>query len=308
MNPETSLTNEQIIALFKRHGLSVQNIKRVKVGFTNEVHEVDDYILKIYIRGDTEGKLEQESRLLTALTGRALVPELVVADNSRVQIDKPYLIYKKIPGRSGGHVWHQLSDEQRREIIKELCRQVKIISSIEPNAQLPTDQTWRGKIIGALQRDMAIIKDKNLLPDQTQEKIQQYVHVNEHVLDEQKLALLYWDVGLDNVIVDEQGKMDGLIDLEHVEAGSIDYLLDIVRQMERYPWLTLSEEMEEHANKKDYQHLMAWFKEFYPELFDFKDLEKRLDLYELEGILRKLPRFPEAQQLHDRLNGLLIPR
>jgi aminoglycoside phosphotransferase (APT) family kinase protein len=296
MNPETNSINKQITALFGRLGLPVKNIKRVTVGFTNEIHEVDDYILKVYIRGDGEGKMKQEAKMLAALHGKALVPELVVADSSRAQINKPYLIYKKIPGHSLGHVWHELTDEQRRDVIKELCRQVKIITLLEPNAQLPAGQTWRGKIMDALWRDMAIIKGKDLLPALIQDKIEQFVQANKHVLDEQKLSLLYWDVHLDNVIADEQGRMVGLIDLEHVEVGSIDYLLDVVRQMERYPWLTLSE---------NYQHLLAWYKEFYSELFEFTDLEKRLDLYELEGILRLLPRFPKAQQLHDRLAGIL---
>src|SRR3990167_1750851 len=99
--------------------------------------------------------------------------------------------------------------------------------------------------------------------------------------------------------------MVGLIDFEHTRVVSIDFLLDIVRQMVRYPWLNLNKEMEKFADKKDYKLIIDWYREFYPELFDFPDLERRLDLYELEGILRKLPRFPKAEQLHNRLQKLL---
>jgi len=63
--------------------------------------------------------------------------------------------------------------------------------------------------------------------------------------------------------------------------------------------------MEKYADKKDYVHLMDWYKEFYPEIFDFEDLETRLDLYELEGVLRLLPKFPKAKQLHERLARII---
>ena len=55
----------------------------------------------------------------------------------------------------------------------------------------------------------------------------------------------------------------------------------------------------------NYQYLEDWYKEFYPELFDFDNLERRIDFYDLSDILRMLPRFPHAKQLHERVNTLL---
>ena len=50
--------------------------------------------------------------------------------------------------------------------------------------------------------------------------------------------------------------------------------------------------MEPFANKADYAHLMEWYKEFYPELFDFPELERRLDLYDIADILHLPTHFP----------------
>jgi hypothetical protein len=63
--------------------------------------------------------------------------------------------------------------------------------------------------------------------------------------------------------------------------------------------------MKVNANTDDYQYLMGWFQEYYPELFDYPNLDKRIDFYELEGLLRLLPRFPEAKQIHERLALIL---
>ena len=96
-----------------------------------------------------------------------------------------------------------------------------------------------------------------------------------------------------------------MIDFEHVDVVSIDYVLNIVRQMQQHPHLNLAEEMEPYANLEDYKDMLNWFKEFYSELFAFDKLEIRINLYDLEGMLRLRPRFPNAQQINDRVEKIL---
>ncbi len=306
MNPETSLSNQQITEIFKQHKLA-QNpkIARINVGFTNEVHQVDDYILKVCVRPSFEAKFKNEARLYKKLQGKALVPELVVADDSRTLINKPYMIYKKIPGQPLGYRWHLLNNAQRHQIIKDFCAQLKIVNTLEPNPKLTPGPTWLDNNSKAFKGDLEVIERKKLLPPSKQKAVKAYIAANQHVLTAENLAFSYWDPHLDNIIVDDAGKMAGIIDFEHVGVISIDFILSMVKQIQEYPWLTLSLEMEKYADKKDYRHLMAWYKEFYPELFDFPNLEKRLDLYELQSILHQLASFPKAKQLHNRLNRIL---
>ncbi len=75
--------------------------------------------------------------------------------------------------------------------------------------------------------------------------------------------------------------------------------------MQQHQHLNLAEEMEQHANLEYYKDMLNWFKEFYPELFDFDKLETRINLYDLEGMLRLRPRFPNAKQLDDRVAKIL---
>jgi aminoglycoside phosphotransferase (APT) family kinase protein len=307
MNPETSLSNDQIKAIFAKYKLATDpKIRRITIGFTNEIHQVDEYILKVYLRPTTgEESFDKESGFYKNLHGKVLVPELVVADKSLELLDKPFIIYKMIEGEPLGSCWHKLTDSQRKQIIEDVCVQIKLIQRSDTNPQLNSGQTWQEQMIATIQTDLKVAKDNQLLSRDIITQIEDYLPRSAGVLEQQTLGLMYWDVHLDNLIVNEQSKLVGIIDFEHVDVVSIDFVLTIIRQMVRYPHLMLAEDMEQYANKADYQYVMDWFKEFYPELFEFPKLERRIDLYELADLLRLLPRFPKAQQLHDRLNLIL---
>jgi Ser/Thr protein kinase RdoA (MazF antagonist) len=306
VNPETTITNKQINDIFAHFGLAKDaDIRRITIGFTNEIHQVNNYILKVYIRKDGEKNFSKESNFYKTLHGKVLVPRLVVADKSRVIIDKPFIIYKMIEGEPLGSRWHLLNDDQRKEIVRSACSQLSAIRNSEPNPKLESNEPWREQIISTVNEYLHDVSEKQLLRETIVKDLREFIQANQHVLDKEILGLTYWDLHLDNLIVDHQGSLVGIVDFEHVDVVSIDYLLNIIRQMVRYPHLTLSQDMEAHANQDNYIHLMDWFQEYYPELFDFADLGKRIDLYELEGLLRLLPRFPKAKQIHERIDLML---
>ncbi len=309
MNPETTLTHEQIIEVFAANNLELNpslKIDRIKTGFTNEVHEVNHYILKVYVRPLWEEHYEKESRLYKTLQGRVLVPKVVVSDGSKTLIDKPYIIYEKIEGSPLGGQWHKLNNDQRKKIISTLCEQLKAIRDSEPNPQLtPTGLTWQDKTIGEIEKHLKVVETRKLLSPKITNNIRRFIDRLKHVLKPQSLGLMYWDTHFDNIIINDKAKIVGLIDFEHVDVVSIDFILIIVRNMMSYPHIMLSESEEKYAKNEDYKHLEGWYKEFYPELFAFDDLERRIDFYDLSDVLRMMPRFPRAQQLHERLDKLL---
>lgn len=50
---------------------------------------------------------------------------------------------------------------------------------------------------------------------------------------------------------------------------------------------------------------MKWFEEFYPEIFDFQYLNKRLKLYRLEHDLDTLVWFPESDKTREMIKCVL---
>lgn len=306
MPPDTLTKPESIAAIFTAHSLG-NNLpaRRITVGFTNEIHHVGNYILKVYARPDTAYiSYEKETALFEKLKGKVLVPELVAKDASGATIPQPYIIYRYIAGKPAGHVWHLLTPEQRKQLIYDGIQQLKAIAASDPNPMLKDYPSWRAQIETKLNSFLDVVRQQKLFGDDTVQSLQHYIDGNIRLLEQANLGLQYWDFHLDNWIVDD-GKLVGMIDFEHVDVVSIDYVLNIVRQMQNYPHLNLAEEMEQFANPEHYKDMLNWFKEFYPELFDFDGLETRINLYDLEGMLRLRPRFPNAKQIDDRVAKIL---
>ena len=307
MNPGSSITKAQINNIWAFYKLGANPvIERINIGFTNELYKVDHHILKIYARPQTgEKSLDRETRYLKSLYKTVLVPKLIAADKSHQLIDKPFIIYEAIAGEPLGGRWHSLTDQRRQQIIKDVCRQLRLIAATDPLPKLASNKTWQQQMMDAIFEYLGQARQKRLLTESVISEAEDFVRQYAAVLKPETLGLMYWDVHLDNLIVDDADKLVGIVDFEHVDVVSIDFVLTIIRQLVRYPHLSLSEDQEYLADKKDYQHLMEWFGQFYPELFDFPELERRIDLYELIDILRLLPRFPNTRQLHDRLALML---
>ena len=311
MNPETTLNSDQITAIFRKHGLAQSpNISRITVGFTNEVYAVDDYILKVCVKPENEPNFRKEEFLYQLLRDIAPVPHVIIADDSRTLLDKPYMIYQKLPGEPAASHWHEMTDIQRKQLIQDLCGYLKTIDQTPPERyekQLSVDPNfdWQQHIRDRIEAKLIIISERKLLPETNITAIRHFVEVNKRVLSEQRLGLTFWDVHFDNILVDSNLRLSGLIDFESVDVYSIDYRLMVVRLMQRYPHLYLSEAMEPYAKREDYAHLMDWYETSYPEMFTFDNIDKRIDLYELLDIVSKLPDWPKATVLQERLATVL---
>lgn len=311
MNTENTLSTEQITALFKYHDLAQNpSITRLTTGFTNEVYEVNRYILKVCVNTNNEPNFDREIFLYRAVQGQVRVPEPVVVDTSKALLDRFYMIYPKIEGEPAGRRWHLLADHQRRELIEDLCRQLKTLDSC-PRGEyaarfgLDPNPVWKDDRVKSLQTALSRLQDKDILSQATLQAVETYIQETAPVLEAQHLGLVFWDVQFDNMLINDRNRLAALIDLEGTSIASIDYRLSIVRTMSERPHLFLSEEMEPHAAVDDYRRLWEWYREFYPELFEFQDLEQRIDVYELGDVLDHLVDWPATRQLHDRLARIL---
>lgn len=280
------------------------------MGFTNEVYAVDDYILKVCVNTQNELNFEREVFLYQTLSGLGRIPAPVVVETSKRILDKFYMIYPRIEGEPVGRHWHLLNDTQRREFVGDVCQQLRRIDSFPVGEYvqrfgLNPDIVWQEEVVNGLFQALATIRERDILSAATMKAIEHYIVETAYVLKDQKLGLVFWDVQWDNMLINNQNRLAAFIDFEGISITSIDFRLMIVRVMSERPHLFMSEEMEPTAKAEDYKSLMSWYQAFYPELFDFPDLVKRLDLYELGDILDHLPAWPKTKQLHDRLANIL---
>ena len=211
------------------------------------------------------------------------------------------MIYPKIDGDNLYSKWHLLSNEQRKIIIKQLCDILKVINKSPYDEFLQKfdvnfSNNWHDKILNQIQNSLKKIEEKNLLSSEFIKVIKNFVDDNHNILKEQKLTLVYWDAHFDNILVQDT-KIVGILDFERTEVSSMDFVLDIIKRMVEYPKKYMSEKFEKFAKKEDYANLLDWFQEFYPELFEFENLDKRLDLYSVEHDLDTLIWYPDSVEV-----------
>ena len=145
------------------------------------------------------------------------------------------------------------------------------------------------------------IEEKNILDANFLGLVKQYLIHNSSSLDEEVMWIVYWDVHFDNLLVKDSG-ISGILDFEWSDIMSIDYVLDLANRLQNYPTIYASrEEDEDNIQVKDYENIMEYYREFYPELFTFKNIEKRIALYSIKYDLRLLLKFPDSESLKERL-------
>lgn len=142
------------------------------------------------------------------------------------------------------------------------------------------------------------------MPEALASQTRTWIATHAGVLEKSVMALTYFDVHFDNLIV--QGtKLAALLDLELLDVTSIDFTLDIARRMKNEPTKYASEAAKPFIKPEDYAHLLDWYREFYPEVFDFPDLETRLSFYELMDSIEHMSEYPHHEKLKDRVRKVV---
>lgn len=308
MNPETKATIDQIKAICKKYGIEYKSHSRITIGFSNELHRInDDLVIKIYnTYGNNEStRFNIESELL-ASDAPFLKPKLIASDGSRELIDRDYIIIPYIQGKNLGSVWHLATDSQREELIKTISDSLKIINTLKISSfDQSEQQSWEEKIGKRIDGYIVNLLTKSIIDDQKAQEIHSFLNKNREVLSGSKLYPVFWDVHFDNFIVDDDFNLLAMIDLESVRMDAMDYPLFVIQKLMNNPALYLSEEDEKYANKEDYKHLREWYQKYYPEMFEFKDLDKRVNIYMLLDTLHMLEDWSHIKRLYEELETYL---
>jgi aminoglycoside phosphotransferase (APT) family kinase protein len=281
------LSDDQIKELFIKVGIgSVNQIEKIDVGFSNYIYSVDDkYILKAAKSEGDNQYLQREIYICGVFNGKLPAPTIIHADISKQVLDRVFIIYQKIQGSNLYMKWHEFSVEERRKVVSDICSYLKIINSTpyEEYAKkfnIDTSRSWCDQVVTKINGHMAEIERQQLLEQALIDTIKGFVNDNKHVLEEQKIALTYYDPHFDNFIVQDK-KVAGMLDFERTEVFSIDYVLDLVKRMVDRPKKYASAAAEQFIAPQDYADLLTWYKEFYPELFNFSDMDMRLTIYSI---------------------------
>ncbi|MBS3147798.1 aminoglycoside phosphotransferase family protein [Candidatus Woesearchaeota archaeon] len=293
-----------ISKILLQNEIPLTSIRKIDIGFRNEVYQINEnYILKI-CKAD-ESSFKKELLLYSFLRNKLPVPDVVFSDFSKKELKRPFAVYRKIPGANLYSRWHLFTDVRRREIVRQICAMLRSLNDISladisKAVKFEKKINWHDKILSQIAGNLSKLKSAKILPPKLLLRVKTFVQKHHPALKQQKLGLVHYDIHFDNILV-RGAEVIGILDFEDVDVMSIDYILDTIKRMVDHPKIYAASKYEKFVKKKDYAQLITWFREFYPELFDFDNLDKRLALYALEYDLGLLLKFPKSTSLKRRL-------
>lgn len=309
MNPETKLTTEQVQAICSRHDIPYLSHSRITSGFSHEVHRLnDDMVLKAYIERSTTDaaqKYTTESNLL-ASTLPFPKPRLIAQSDTFEDIDRRYVIMSYVPGVSLGSVWHTATEPQREAIIAEISQALQVINGAAPTLLgLSRGETWSDHIHNRSIHLLEDLQRKDIIGEELSDRVRRSVETSMPRLINSEMYPVFWDIHFDNFLVNDQFKLQALIDLEAVELTALDYPLFVVRKQMEEPEKYFSEADEHLADRKDYRNLENYYRKYYPRMFDNPDIEIRVRVYEVLDRLHLILHWPHVRGNYDKLERLV---
>lgn len=266
-------------------------IDKINIGFTNTIYNINDlYIVKICTDVDNEKEFKKEIDFYNSNKNNNLIPKLYCSSINKKDVPYFYEIIEKIDGVSLYNVWHTFSEEQREDIIKQLCDAMKQIHS-NIGEKYDWTKTMQEKFMPLY------IQAKNLnIFNEEEQKLLDYAYSKfNKYLDSNDFVLIHNDLHFDNIFYND-GKIK-LIDFERSMYAPRDFELDILYRMIRKPWKFASEETERYTDSSDYTNIMLYIEKYYPELVSNPNLHQRLAIYDMVYFLEQLVKHPELEEL-----------
>ncbi len=269
-------------------------INKINVGFTNTLYNINNkYILKICTDINNESSFNNEINFYNNNLDNPYIPKFILGDTSKIDIPYYYEVLEKVEGVSLYNVWHTLSEDEREDIIKQLCTALK---GFHYEKKEPYD--WL-----QYQKDLFTkyySKTKDLFTTSEQEIIESaYEEFDKYLIDNNEFSFLHNDLHFDNIFYNN-GQIK-ILDFERAIYGPLDFELDILYRMVRNPAKYASEETEKYTKKEDYEHIMEYMKKYYPDLFTNPYLKERFLIYDIVYYLGNLVDYPHVKELNDNI-------
>ena len=256
------------------------DVEKINVGFTNTIYSINDsFIIKICTNNNNEENFKKEIDFYKANTANDLIPKLYYSNTDKKDVPYFYEIIEKVRGVSLYNVWHTFSEEQREEIIKQLCTAMKKFHS-NIGQEYDWIDYWKKKFLPLYlkAKELHIFNEEELqLIDYAYAKFDRYLKSDDFVL-------VHNDLHFDNIFYNNERIT--LIDFERSIYAPKDFELGILFRMVKKPWKFASEENEQYTDSSDYTNIKLYVKKYYPELIDTLFLSQRLAIYDMVYFLK----------------------
>jgi len=289
--------------IFNSENIPFDNIEKATSGFTNLVYFVDDkYVIKMSKDKSIKQKLDKEISIYKNIIIDC-IPKYIA---SGMIEDYKYLIITKVRGKSLYSIWHTLTQDERRIVVKQIANILKQFNGADYNFLNSeyVDFDWVDYMKKELSTKVVVLSEIMGLNAQN---VDNFIKNDlERLFGENEFSLVYNDAHFDNFIYDN-GRLS-LIDFDRVRVCPIDYEMLIFKTMCDNPSKFASEADEDKIKDEDYIGIYEQFKVEYPEIFKNKDVEKRIAVYQfnyLMGQAIKCKNHKWANELLEKFNNLI---
>ena len=261
--------------------------ERINVGFTNTIYNINNsFIVKICTDISNEENFKKEIDFYKANEKNNLIPKLYYSNIEKLEVPYYYEILEKIEGITLYNVWHTLTEEQREDVIKQLCDAMKKMHS-----NIGKEYDWVEYNKNRFNSLYNEAKDKNLLNEEKMKIINDAYSLFDKYLESDNFVLIHNDLHFDNIFINN-GKIK-VIDFERSMYAPKDFELHILYYMIRQPWKHASEECEQYTKAEDYKNIMGYIEKYYPEIINTPNLYKRLAIYDFIYEFSHFVKFPD---------------
>ncbi len=287
-----SLKTEDIIntIISKYDMLKGLDCKFINKGFTNTIYSIGDYIVRICTNTDNEAKFKNEIDYYLKNKDNPYIPKLYYFSTDKDDVPYYYEIIEKINGVPLYSIWYTFSEEQREDVIRQLCL---IMKSFHKNVGPKRD--WISENKDKFSSLYSKAKEKGIFDKEECDLIDYAFSKFDRYLDSSTFVLVHNDLHFDNVFY-----CDGdikVIDFERSMYAPADYELSIIYNMVRKPWKFASLEDEKNVDMSQYSYIMTYIEKYYSELINVPNLYQRLAIYDMIYYLRHLLNYPDSKEL-----------
>lgn len=266
-------------------------VEKINVGFTNTVYKINDsFIVKICTNVNNENEFKKEIEFYKVNEKNSFIPKLYYSSNDKKDIPYFYEIIEKVDGISLYNVWHTFKEEQREDIIKQLCNAMKCIH-INTSKKYDWAKVIKSQFLLLYEK----AKNLNIFNEEERKNLECAYYKFEEYLQSNEFVLIHNDLHFDNIIFND-GKIN-LIDFERSMYAPRDFELCIIYRMIRKPWKFASEDTEQYTKLSHYLNIMSYIEKYYPELVSIQNLYKRLAIYDIVYFLKHLVKNPNIEEL-----------
>lgn len=166
MNPETQLTDDDILRICERHGIPYKNHERITTGFSHEVHRLnDDLVIKLFNKSTNKNYLCEKTILSLNVDGMRK-PKLIASYDGSDE-DRSYIIMSYLDGTSLGKVWHTISDMHRERLIEDISKTLRSFQSISfDSLSMITSETWDEYFWQKVEELLSRLKKKSIITEE----------------------------------------------------------------------------------------------------------------------------------------------